>query len=352
MTHGIIQHLAGKQPPEDTPHGCPGRSVKRASFSAAEVGIISNPLSGGNKKGLKPVEKMLSGHNRISHHIAVRPEEVMTACRDFARRGVDIIVVNGGDGTIHASLTALFTIEWPDAMPALALLRAGTTSMIARDVGLPGSRLQGLSRFVDWVRTGRGKASFTKRPVLKLTRENCEQPMYGMFFGAGGIYEGIKFCHARIYSKGLGGEIAAGLTLARFLIAGATGNRQTAPSTLIRMDVGEATVQKMNALFLFATTLDRLFLGMRPYWGTGSAPLHVTTIRSGASRLLLSAPTLMRSRRNRWTTPRHGYISRNLHALQLYLESGFTLDGQLYDPDPRFSALKLECGGEAEFLKI
>jgi len=205
---------------------------------------------------------------------------------------------------------------------------------------------------LDWAHSGRGHATFTKRPVLKLTWEKQEQAMYGMFFGAGGIYEGIKFCHGQIYSKGVGGEIAAGLTLVRFLIAAALGDKQTVPSTPIRMGLEGATIQAMDALFLFATTLDRLFLGMRPYWGTGSGPLHVTAIRSGATRLLQSTPALIRGRRNRWASPRHGYLSRNLHELQLYLESGFTLDGQLYAVDPRFGALKLECGGEVEFLKL
>ena len=81
-------------------------------------------------------------------------QQVKAAIRDFARQGVDLVVVNGGDGTIHAVLTALFTTEWPDHVPFLALLRAGTTSMIARDVGLPGSRLQGLSRLLGWAYAG------------------------------------------------------------------------------------------------------------------------------------------------------------------------------------------------------
>ena len=130
------------------------------------IGVISNPLSDGNRKGLQSVERMLAGCGRPLHRRAVVPEEVKAAIGDFAARGINLVAVNGGDGTIHAVLTALFNAEWPDGRPFLALLRAGGTSMIARDVGLPGSRLQGLSRLLGWAYAGRGAASLVKRPVL------------------------------------------------------------------------------------------------------------------------------------------------------------------------------------------
>jgi len=89
------------------------------------IGLISNPFSGGNRKGLQPVEKMLAGYGRTIHQQVVEPQQVAAAIRDFAARGVDLVAVNGGDGTISAVLTALFTTEWPDRrLPVLALLRA------------------------------------------------------------------------------------------------------------------------------------------------------------------------------------------------------------------------------------
>ncbi len=171
---------------------CPARPPDPTRL---RIGLISNPLSAGNRNRLGPVERMLAGPRRPLHRQAVDPQEVKAAIRDFAAGGVNLVAVNGGDGTIHAVLTALFTVEWPDGRPFLALLRAGGTSMIARDVGLPGSRLQGLSRLLGWAYAGRGAASLVKRPVLRLEWEKGGEPMYGMFFGAGAIYEGIKFCH-------------------------------------------------------------------------------------------------------------------------------------------------------------
>ena len=176
--------------------------------------------------------------------------------------------------------------------------------------------------------------------------------MYGMFFGAGGIYEGIKFCLTRVYTKGVGGELAAGLTLVRFLLAAVRGDRRTVPPAPIRVGLEGMAMQEMDVLVLFVTTLERLFLGMRPYWGDEEAPLHFTAVRSDAAHILRAAPSLIRGRRSRWANPRHGYLSHNLRDLRLCIQSGFTLDGQLYPSDPRLGALRLRKGGEAEFLRL
>lgn len=316
------------------------------------IGVLSNPLSGGNRKGLQAVERMLAGDSRVLHRQAVEPLQVEAAIQDFAARGVDLVAVNGGDGTISATLTALLTTKWPERMPILALLRAGTTSMLARDVGLQGSQTQGLSRLLDWTHSGRGSATLAKRPVLHLEWEKGGDPLYGMFFGTGGIYQAIQFCHARVYRKGIGGELAAGLTLARFLLAAVRGDRRTAPPALLGVSLENKAIQDMEVLLLFVTSLNRLFLGIRAYWGIEDGPLHFTAIRSDAVHLLRAAPSLIRGRQNRWTSPRHGYLSHNLRNLRLSCPQGFTLDGQLYETDSHRGALLLSSAGEVEYLRL
>jgi len=51
------------------------------------IGLISNPYSGGNRKGLQPVEKRLAGYGRTIHQQVVEPQQVAAAIRDFASRG-------------------------------------------------------------------------------------------------------------------------------------------------------------------------------------------------------------------------------------------------------------------------
>lgn len=58
------------------------------------------------------------------------------AARDAVRKGVDVVLVAGGDGTVRAAGEALHGTGVP-----FALLPAGTGNLLARNLGLPLSRL-------------------------------------------------------------------------------------------------------------------------------------------------------------------------------------------------------------------
>ena len=96
------------------------------------------------------------------------PEEVAAALVKFAGQEVDLVTINGGDGTIQAALTTLLHQRPFEKLPLLAVLRAGTTSMTARDVGLQGSAEKGLKRLLTWSLTGQGSHAILKRRVLRV----------------------------------------------------------------------------------------------------------------------------------------------------------------------------------------
>ena len=48
--------------------------------------------------------------------------------------------------------------------------------------------------------------------------------------------------------------------------------------------------------FLFASTLDRLLFGMRPYWGREEEPLHITFVRQKPKHPLRSLWALLSGR--------------------------------------------------------
>jgi YegS/Rv2252/BmrU family lipid kinase len=58
--------------------------------------------------------------------------------QEAARRGFDVVVAAGGDGTINQVVDGLMTADRsPGSMPALGILPAGTANVLARDLGLP-----------------------------------------------------------------------------------------------------------------------------------------------------------------------------------------------------------------------
>lgn len=321
------------------------------SDQSPHIGVVINPLSGGNRNGLGEVRSVIHAHPQVVHCDVQTPSDVLAALQDFARQDVDLLAVNGGDGTVQAVLTALFHNRPFRKNPLLAVLQSGTTSMTARDVGFIGSRVKSLKKLFDWAATGNANPQVIQRPVLQVTAPG-HQPRYGMFFGASGIYQGIQYFHHKVNSKGLRGEIGPGLTILRFLWSAARRRSNFIPSAPIAVSVDDYPPVQFDALAVLISTLERLFLGLYPFWGNESGPLHYTALRVHPRYLPRALPSILRGRMGSYGTTANGFFSHNAHEIKLNLDGGFTLDGQLYMPDNRQEPTVVRYGGSASFLRV
>jgi len=294
-----------------------------------QVGVLTNPRSGANKKGLGEILSVLDKWPDVLHREASTPEDMTEVLHFFARNSVELVVINGGDGTIHAVLTAIGRDEIFARPPLFSLLCAGTTSMLPLDVGIAGSPAVALSRILKWAESPDESLTILSRTVLKVSRA-AQQPLLGMFFGAGAICQGIKTFHSGVNPMGWRGELMPGLTLLRMLLAIFFNDHAKVPPVLTKPSFdGCAQEEKLNLVVLI-TTLDRLFLGMRPYWGDEDGPLRYTAIEAKPKCLLRALPSLFRGRKSRYVKPSNGYSSLNAHEVQLEMAGDFTLDGELY----------------------
>lgn len=316
------------------------------------VGVLNNPLSGANRRGLGVVREVLAAYPQVSVRDVQTPADVASALADFARREVNVVAINGGDGTIQAALTVLYRRGPFERLPLLAVLRAGTTSMTAGDVGLKGTRAQGLRRLLTWACDGEGEVVLLQRPVLRVQVAPDEEPLYGMFLGTAGIYQGIQFCNNRLNRPGFRGEWAPGLTIALFLLAVAVRGHTYVVPVPITVGLDQNPPEERDWFLLMISALERLFLGLRPYWGKEDGPLHYTAVDSRPQYLLRALPALIRGRTGRYGTPENGYFSRNVQRVQLALNSGFTLDGELFEAKAHLGPVIVQNGGKALFLRL
>ena len=316
------------------------------------LGVLSNPLSGGNRKGLAQVRQILARYPDTYHREVQDPADVTSALETFAQREVEIVGINGGDGTIQAVLTALFHRQPFERRPLLAIFRSGTDSAIARDVGLAGPRDHALQALSRWADTGDGQAFVLQRRVLRLQITPEQQPLYGMSFGAAAIYQGILFCRRRVHTLGFHGDVAPGLTILRFLLALASGKRDLMTPVPMAISLDQTPPLHLTCLVVLISTLERLSAGLRPYWGRERAPLHYTAVSARPRKLLLALPSLVRGRQGRHGTPENGYYSHNVQEVRLTFKGGFTLDGELYESDPRCGPVLVQDGGQVSFLRL
>ncbi len=315
------------------------------------IGVLINPASGGNKNGLPGIRRTILQYPRASQCDVRKPPDVLAALAEFARNDVNLVVVNGGDGTVQAALTALLHHRPFETLPLLAVLQSGTTSMTARDVGFAGSPVKALEKIFRWAEGGQGDPVILRRPVLQVQAPGHD-PRYGMFFGTAGIYQGIQYFHRNVNSRGLRGELGPGITIARFLWAAAFRRSNFISSVPITIALDDKPPQELDCLLLLVSTLERLFLGLYPYWGDEPAALHYTALRSRPRHLLQTLPFILRGRNNRLARPDNGYFSHNASQIRLNLDSGFTLDGQLYTPANRREPTVVQSGATAAFLRL
>ena len=196
-----------------------------------------------------------------------------------------------------------------------------------------------------------GRPVVIQRPVLEVQAPG-HPPRYGMFFGTAAIYQGIQYFHRKVNSKGLKGEIGPGLTILRFLWAAMRQDGDCIPVIPMSIALDHHPPRQLDTFVLLVSTLERLFLGLYPFWGEESGPLHYTALRVRPQRFLRALPSILRGRRGSHGKPENGYYSHNVREIQLTLDSGFTLDGQLYTPETRQQPTVVRHGGTASFLRI
>ena len=103
---------------------------------------------------------------------------------------------------------------------------------------------------------------------------------------------------------------------------------------------------------VLVSTIERLFLGVRPYWGTEDGSLHFSAISDRPQHLMLVLPSILHRQSCRLRTPENGYFSHNANEARLTLSSGFMLDGELHPIGPDMEEVVINCGGQAAFLRL
>lgn len=146
------------------------------------------------------------------------------------------------------------------------------------------------------------------------------------------------------------GELMPALTMFRLLMAILFKNRDKITPFTTRTGLDGRPPEKREDLFVLVSTLERLFLGMQPYWGAGDSPLRYTAVSLEPKYLLRVLTSLFRSQKSRHATPENGYSSHNVQEVQLEMDGDFTLDGELYTVGK--GTVKVSSAGPALFVGL
>lgn len=296
-----------------------------------KLGVLMNKRSGRNRSGVAAVEAVLATRPDIPVRRTERRSVARAALAELAREGVNVLAVNGGDGTLQMVLNVLLHENSPfPRRPLLTMLPGGTTNMIAYDIGAQRKPGEELKRLLARLDAGTLVESVLLRPVMEASGGDIKGITHGFFFGAAGVYEGTMANRTTV--DAVGGRDGAGpawrlLNVAAALMVG----RDPVQPTAIALEIAGQLRAPKPYLAVFGSTMQRLSLGITPFWGdAGSGPIRLSMIRQGARRLLRLAPSILRGRTHPALTVDNGYESQRTAQVGLHFDGGLVLDGEIF----------------------
>lgn len=294
------------------------------------IGIISNPRSYANLSGTAGLGAIAAA---LPHAAPESREALRAALADFAAREIDLLVVNGGDGTLREVLSAL-PKAWPGRPPAIAPLAAGRTNLAARTLGQTGKGRAALEKLLAAAQEDRLR--WDERPVIEVTRLGAPpaEPLRGLLFGAAAFTEATRLSNRSLHRPNISNNVIVAATAVLMAVRALTGSgaqgRALRNGTAMRVTPDNGPERAEPRFILLATTLDRLMLGLWPFWGEGPGALRWLDVAAPPTRLRSGLLSVLRRRPPNLPGWRSGRAAR----LRIGLDQPFVLDGELFEPGP------------------
>lgn len=228
------------------------------------VALLSNPCSTGNMEMLPRIRKFCARRADIFHYEVEDVDQIGAALQIIARVRPQILVINGGDGTVQAAITEIHHgRHFGDDPPPVAVLPNGKTNLIALDLGANGDPIATLEKILEIVRSDMA-SHVVGRGLIALSNEQTNgRPVLGMFLGGAGLADTILYCRHKVYPLGLPNGISHLLTAMALFVAQIFGIKakflppRARPVRISILQQGEI---KGQFALLMVTTLQRLLL--------------------------------------------------------------------------------------------
>ncbi len=300
------------------------------------LGLIHNPQAGGKRDLLSrlTLSRVFPDERRM---VTTQHEsEVPGALRRLiVEEGVNVLAINGGDGTLHSAINGLWQLA-EDAsesggvqFPTLLLLGGGTMNMASRAFGVRGSSQKILRECSEaWASCSRGELATRKLQVLRVQTPTTVRR--GIIFGSEIVSNAL-----RLHRHFGDGYLGLGRLLARASWGALTQNAEwerlspllNSTGSLLEMD--GVTYPRYGAVVASTVSL-QLIRGwveaLRVDEETSGFAIR-SILETRQEKMVQLIPTLLRN-------GVHPHIRDASNAQSLTVYGGYTLDGELFQNGP------------------
>jgi diacylglycerol kinase family enzyme len=267
-------------------------------------------------------------------------DDLYRVAEEFKRAEIDVLGINGGDGTIHHTITAFVKTYADRPLPMVAILRGGTMNTIANSYGIRGEPSNLLFELVDKYHNDEPFDVFEKE-ILRIG------DAYGFIFGTGVIY---NFLDA-YYKTGRPSPATAARLLARAIgsvVVGGELAKQLTARAHARVTVDGTTWARDDFLTVTAACVEQIGLGFRPYYrwnDPGGFPILGIHVPS-AFGLVTELPRIHAGQPMR----RHKLIDQVARDVLFEAEElRYTIDGDTYTTR---ESLRVRLGPRLRFVRL
>lgn len=320
----------------------------RDAGQAPTVGVIYNPRSHRNLGA--DFDCGLCPHVHIAQPRA--RAQLPEALAEFATRGIDLLVINGGDGTVRDVLTCGQTI-FGDDWPIIAVLPKGKTNALTVDLGIPDDWT--LQDAIDALDHGK---RMLRRPMAVSGTEAGGKAIRvsrvaGFILGAGAFATATRAGQSA-HRLGAFDSMVVAVTAAWALLQSLFASRANPWRKGARMRIGLGATDAPMAhsghgdpamrQLLFASTLERLPAGIHPF-GALRSGLKLVAVDQISRRTTALIPLVLLGK------VREGLRERGIHQVganefTLSIDGQFILDGEAFPAGD----YRVEQGPELAFV--
>lgn len=298
------------------------------------IGVINNPRSRQNRKNPDRI-------NTLGYILGKRGQNVTTpdlqtlaeVAEEFKKNEIDILAINGGDGSNHVTLTTFIETYGDKPLPTVALMRGGTYNTISNALGIKGTPESIMFNLVDKYHNGLPFETVDVNLLNVMGR-------YGFIFGNGVVgnfmdsyYEGgppTVASGAKVFFNG----VKSGLT-------GGELHRKWFKQITGEVIVDGVPLPRKEFFALICMTIKEIGLGFKPAYRANDEPdtMHFIGIFCTAGELIKELPRMRLGRP--WHPEKAFDMLAKEVTFNLTEPFSYTIDGDMHRHEEGLFTIKV-----------
>jgi hypothetical protein len=289
---------------------------------------------------------------KITHLILqeITEEEKLKAIKD----NVDLLVINGGDGTIQRTITLMCKNLTDKEMPLVAVLATGSTNLIAFDVGGVKGKKDAFKRFIKKICSSNSTINTEERTAIHIKSGNGLIDDYGFFIGFAQLYKSSDLFNNKLRKSRFLSPIAMFLTMIYNLYTIFIKTRFVRDNKKAVLSTKDRKKYSFEPLIFYITSLKKIFsydhsLFLNKNFEPG---IYSLIIKEGARYLLYNLICFMLNKKSRHFKETDGYYFLDSGDFELTGVDGVAIDGELYRLDTQKDTLFFNGGKTIKFVVL